>query len=101
MPPDAEQEKEQDGPEKLDRKEKKIIKKKSPFLPGKPRALDFGSLRMARCSLWRNMPCFYSEGGVCSTFRWRLPRSIYLIFKMENHGTICLTSSFAWRPSSP
>ncbi|XP_036086048.1 zinc finger protein 236 isoform X4 [Rousettus aegyptiacus] len=33
-PPDAEQEKEQDGPEKLDRKEKKIIKKKSPFLPG-------------------------------------------------------------------
>ncbi|XP_045880876.1 zinc finger protein 236 isoform X5 [Meles meles] len=31
---DAEQEKEQESPEKLDKKEKKIIKKKSPFLPG-------------------------------------------------------------------
>ncbi|XP_032728099.1 zinc finger protein 236 isoform X4 [Lontra canadensis] len=33
-PTDAEQEKEQESPEKLDKKEKKIIKKKSPFLPG-------------------------------------------------------------------
>ncbi|KAF0885374.1 ZN236 protein, partial [Crocuta crocuta] len=33
-PADAEQEKEQESPEKLDKKEKKIIKKKSPFLPG-------------------------------------------------------------------
>ncbi|XP_029778624.1 zinc finger protein 236 [Suricata suricatta] len=33
-PADAEQEKEQESPEKLDKKERKIIKKKSPFLPG-------------------------------------------------------------------
>ncbi|XP_023503770.1 zinc finger protein 236 isoform X3 [Equus przewalskii] len=33
-PTDAEQGKEQEGSEKLDKKEKKIIKKKSPFLPG-------------------------------------------------------------------
>nr|XP_058133894.1 zinc finger protein 236 isoform X2 [Dasypus novemcinctus] len=33
-PTDAEQEKEQESPGKLDKKEKKIIKKKSPFLPG-------------------------------------------------------------------
>ncbi|XP_076991314.1 zinc finger protein 236 isoform X3 [Tamandua tetradactyla] len=33
-PADTEQEKEQESPEKLDKKEKKIIKKKSPFLPG-------------------------------------------------------------------
>ncbi|CAK7306383.1 Zinc finger protein 236 [Vulpes lagopus] len=33
-PTDAEEEKEQESPEKLDKKEKKIIKKKSPFLPG-------------------------------------------------------------------
>lgn len=33
-PTEAEQEKDQESPEKLDKKEKKIIKKKSPFLPG-------------------------------------------------------------------
>lgn len=33
-PPEAEQDKGQESPEKLDRKEKKILKKKSPFLPG-------------------------------------------------------------------
>ncbi|XP_026924996.1 zinc finger protein 236 isoform X2 [Acinonyx jubatus] len=33
-PADAEPEKEQESPEKLDKKEKKILKKKSPFLPG-------------------------------------------------------------------
>ncbi|XP_020954694.1 zinc finger protein 236 isoform X2 [Sus scrofa] len=33
-PVDAEPEKEQESPERLDKKEKKIIKKKSPFLPG-------------------------------------------------------------------
>ncbi|XP_054439767.1 zinc finger protein 236 [Pteronotus mesoamericanus] len=33
-PVDAEPEKEQGSPEKLDRKEKKLMKKKSPFLPG-------------------------------------------------------------------
>ncbi|XP_036891873.1 zinc finger protein 236 isoform X4 [Sturnira hondurensis] len=33
-PADAEPEKEQEGPEKLGRREKKLIKKKSPFLPG-------------------------------------------------------------------
>ncbi|KAK2094180.1 hypothetical protein P7K49_027918, partial [Saguinus oedipus] len=32
-PADAEQGKEQESPEKLDKKEKKMIKKKSPFLP--------------------------------------------------------------------
>lgn len=31
---DAEQEKGQESPEKTDKKEKKILKKKSPFLPG-------------------------------------------------------------------
>lgn len=33
-PPEAEQDTGQESPEKLDRKEKKILKKKSPFLPG-------------------------------------------------------------------
>uniref|UniRef100_A0A452RKD9 Zinc finger protein 236 n=1 Tax=Ursus americanus TaxID=9643 RepID=A0A452RKD9_URSAM len=33
-PTEAEHEKDQESPEKLDKKEKKIIKKKSPFLPG-------------------------------------------------------------------
>ncbi|KAM6169122.1 zinc finger protein 236 isoform 1-T1 [Erethizon dorsatum] len=33
-PPDAGQDKGQESPEKLDKKEKKVIKKKSPFLPG-------------------------------------------------------------------
>uniref|UniRef100_H0XRU0 Zinc finger protein 236 n=1 Tax=Otolemur garnettii TaxID=30611 RepID=H0XRU0_OTOGA len=36
-PGEAEQEKEQESSEKLDKKEKKIIKKKSPFLPGSVR----------------------------------------------------------------
>jgi hypothetical protein len=31
---DAEQEKGQESPEKTDKKEKKLLKKKSPFLPG-------------------------------------------------------------------
>lgn len=33
-PVDVEPEKEQESPEKLDKKEKRLVKKKSPFLPG-------------------------------------------------------------------
>ncbi|XP_028908899.1 zinc finger protein 236 isoform X2 [Ornithorhynchus anatinus] len=36
-PSEAEQEKDRDSPDKLDKKEKKVIKKKSPFLPGSVR----------------------------------------------------------------
>lgn len=38
---DAEQEKGQESPEKVEKKEKKILKKKSPFLPGNSLCFPF------------------------------------------------------------
>ncbi|KAG8504363.1 Zinc finger protein 236, partial [Galemys pyrenaicus] len=55
-PPDAteaEQEKEQESPGKLDKKEKKILKKKSPFLPGSAAGWPDAGQRWRRLTAWR------------------------------------------------
>lgn len=46
---DAEQEKGQESPEKMDKKEKKIMKKKSPFLPGNLHILFLSDTLMVLC----------------------------------------------------
>lgn len=83
-PPEAEQDTGQESPEKLDRKEKKILKKKSPFLPGNSHVLPCldvgGTLRgLQKHALFLLLMVMFV--GHCQY----LPNSICLAFKIKSH----------------
>jgi len=100
----AEQNKEQESTDKLDKKEKKVIKKKSPFLPGNFATAcyflcykDYSICRRAHgfikefckmyCGSVANITYFYLKHSMCISCDSSIYKFNYTVIKMCQNGS--------------